>query len=169
MKLVVLLGNQGLEYARTRHNFAWLFAESLPYSGSLVWLRKFNGIYASHGGALYLKPETYMNRSGESVGPCVQFYKIRTGEILVVHDDIELPFGEVALKQGGGLGGHNGLRDIERVLSTRAFARLRLGISRPSRGDIASYVLSRFSPEEESALPAVFQRAFVELERFLAG
>jgi len=167
-RLAVFLGNPGPEYARTRHNVAWILAEHLSFSGSLVWQRKFKGMFAATGGGLLLlKPETFMNLSGESVGACAQFYRIAPHELLVVHDDIELQFGTAAARAGGGLGGHNGLRDIARVLGSREFLRFRVGISRPTRGDVASYVLSRFTPEEESELPGFLERAAAQLEAVL--
>jgi len=168
IRLAVFLGNPGPEYTRTRHNAAWMLAESLSFAESIVWQRKFKGMFGSAGsGLLLLKPETFMNLSGESVGACAQFYRIEPNELLVVHDDVELPFGTALARAGGGLGGHNGLRDIARVLGSRDFLRFRVGISRPTRGDVASYVLSRFTPEEERELPVFLQRAAGELEAVL--
>ncbi len=170
VRLAVFLGNPGPEYARTRHNVAWMLADRLFFSDSVIWQRKFKGMFGSTaGGLLLLKPETFMNRSGESVAACAQFYRIAPDELLVVHDDIELPFGTALARAGGGLGGHNGLRDIDRALGSREFLRFRIGISRPTRGEVASYVLSRFTPEEERALPLFLERAAAELESLLGA
>lgn len=167
IRLVVFLGNPGPEYARTRHNVGWMVAEQL--SGSGEWNRKFKGLFRSDGGRYLLKPETFMNRSGESVSACAQFYRIGSREILVVHDDIDLPFGVVRVREGGGLGGHNGLRDIERALGSSAFWRLRFGVSRPARGEVAAHVLSRFTPEEERELPRLLTEAGEALRNALAA
>ncbi|GMO26342.1 MAG: aminoacyl-tRNA hydrolase [Termitinemataceae bacterium] len=109
----------------------------------------------------FLMPETFMNLSGESVGPCAAFFKIKPAEILVVHDELELPLGRAAFKLGGGLGGHNGLRSISALLNTPDFFRLRIGIGRPNgvknkNDDISSWVLSNFRPEEKPVLEEVF-------------
>lgn len=141
-----------------------MVAEELSFTRELVWKEKFKGMVASRGGVVFLKPGAFMNRSGESVGPCASYYRVAPSELLVVHDDMELSFGRVELRTGGGLGGHNGLKDIVRVLGTREFERLRFGISRPPRGAPAQHVLSRFSPEEEAELPALLTEAARLLE-----
>lgn len=159
IKLMVFLGNPGNRYRLTRHNFAWRQMEEMgriPRSG---WQKKFKGsccrIPGAAGGMVVLKPEVYMNKSGESVGAAASFYKLRPQEILVVHDDLELPFGGWALKQDGGLGGHNGLRSLSASLGSRQFHRFRMGIGRPPRGEAASFVLERFTPEEEACMPRI--------------
>ena len=169
IKLVAALGNTGLDYADTRHNIAWMLLEHLSFGDDLHWQRKFNGHYAYEtidGQKVYfLKPETFMNRSGNSVLPLMQFFKIELEEILVIHDDLELPFGTLGFKDGGGLGGHNGLRSVSGVLGTRDFKRLRLGISRPSHSDITSYVLGPFSKDEKIVLPTFLEQAAELLEQ----
>lgn len=117
----------------------------------------------------FLMPETYMNRSGESVAALADFYKIPPEEIIAVHDEIELPFGTLSLKQGGGLGGHNGLRSMKASLGTADFWRLRIGVGKPSHPDIASYVLSPFSKQEREDLPHVFVCAGELLSAVLDG
>ena len=154
--LVVGLGNPGSEYQNTRHNIAWSVLESAPFSSHLAWREKYKGFYASHGfrnvKGHFLKPQTYMNLSGESVQPCADFFKIRVENILVVHDELDLPFGTLAFKKGGGLAGHNGLKSISQILGSQDFLRLRLGIGRPTHGNVASYVLSNFSSDERMVL-----------------
>lgn len=161
ISLVVFLGNHGPSYAGNRHNVAWIFAGNLSYSHELSWQRKFRGQYASRrfGGAdgesrpvHFLKPETFMNLSGESVQEAVRFFRLSPDEVLVVHDELELPSGTISLKWSGGLGGHNGLRSLKASLGTPDFWRLRFGIGRPAHADIASYVLSDFSQDERIIL-----------------
>jgi len=108
----------------------------------------------------FLKPETYMNNSGESIAELCRFYKIQASEVLALHDELEMAFGCFGFKFSGGLGGHNGLRSMEKHLATRDFARLRFGIGRPDHPDVAAYVLSDFRKEERESLDlAVFPKA----------
>jgi peptidyl-tRNA hydrolase, PTH1 family len=156
IRLCAFLGNMGPEYARNRHNVAWLFLESLEEAKGLSWSRKFKGAYAkadiSGNRVLFVKPETFMNLSGESIREFARFQGISPEEILVVHDELELPFGCISFKRSGGLGGHNGLRSMVACLGTNDFLRLRFGIGRPAHADIASYVLSDFDAEERRQL-----------------
>lgn len=187
IKLVALLGNIGREYENTRHNVAWLFAEALPFSYKLSWQKKFKGQYAVIDGTeiatwaeaflqstetkitppqatrcekiYFLKPETYMNASGDSVSALAAFFKIEPHEILVVHDELELIPGTISLKWSGGLGGHNGLRSMKSSFGTADFWRLRFGIGRPNHPDVAGYVLSRFTEDERITLDISFKKA----------
>ena len=167
ISLIAFLGNVGREYERTRHNAAWIAADHLSICRGISWQHKFRGLYgrfpaaASGGQAVHaLKPETYMNLSGESVGDAAQFFKIPPEEILIVHDELELPPAALSLKWSGGLGGHNGLRSVKETLGTADFWRLRIGIGRPGgkksssteHPDSANYVLSPFSQEEFALL-----------------
>lgn len=171
ISLVAVLGNPGAQYEKTRHNIAWQMVEYLSFFDDLNWKEKFKGEYttASIDGrkVYFLAPLTYMNRSGESLLAMMQFFKIPMEEVLVVHDELELDFGVLGFKQGGGLAGHNGLRSITSVLGTRDFKRLRLGISRPSHSDITSYVLGNFSPDETAVLPTFLEGAADLLEKCL--
>jgi len=170
ISIAVFLGNPGIEYRDTRHNFAWRVLEKLmpPPTG---WKKRFQGEftrYAAHDASAYLlRPLTLMNRSGHSVGAMAHFFRIPPDEILVIHDDLELDFGWVAYKHGGGLGGHNGLRSVADTLGTRDFQRLRLGISRPGRGSVTSWVLGRFSKHEMPGLDAVAEAGAESLMRLL--
>lgn len=164
IKLYAFLGNHGKEFGNNRHNVAWQFLASLSFCGDLKWERKFKGRYAVRENAdqkiWFLMPETYMNNSGESIAELVRFYRLQADEVMAIHDELELPFGTFGFKFSGGLGGHNGLRSMEKHLGTRDFARLRIGIGRPDHSDIAGYVLSDFSAEEREILAAtVFPRA----------
>jgi PTH1 family peptidyl-tRNA hydrolase len=156
MILSTFLGNKGRKYENTRHNLAWIMLEKLSFANSLTWNIKFKAEYAQYRGEqqlILLKPQTLMNNSGQSVTAALSFYKLKTQNLLAVHDDLELPFGTVQLKKGGGSGGHNGLRSLTTLCGNSDFYRLRMGISRPPGGrDVSSWVLSRFTPEEEAIL-----------------
>ena len=180
ISVVAFLGNYGREYEKTRHNAAWIFEDALPFSSKLNWQSKFKGQYAvmdrdviremsesicgktikcvaaASEKVYFLKPETYMNLSGESIGALTAFYKIKPEEVLVIHDELELAPGTVSLKWSGGLGGHNGLRSTKAVLGTADFWRIRIGIGRPDHSDIAGYVLSPFSSDERIILDQIF-------------
>ena len=112
ISLITFLGNPGKNYEYTRHNAAWLLAEKIPFFSSLVWQEKFKGKHASFtdkGNRLtFLMPQTYMNLSGDCLQSCMSFFRIEPNEVIVVHDEIELPFGTIGFRKGGGLGGHNG-------------------------------------------------------------
>ena len=151
--LVAGLGNPGREYERTRHNVGWLVADELARRHGGSFRSKFSGRVADarlgERRLALLKPETYMNESGRSVGAAVRFYKAPPERTLVVHDDVDLEEGQLQARLGGGLAGHNGLRSIAQHLGTNDFLRLRIGVGRPERGDprpVADYVLSPFGP-----------------------
>jgi PTH1 family peptidyl-tRNA hydrolase len=154
--LVVGLGNPGREYARNRHNVGWMVVEELARRHGGTWKGKFSGKLAEvrldrHRIAL-LKPETFMNESGRSVGAAARFYKVEPAAILVVHDEIDLELGRLQARKGGGLAGHNGLRSVAAHLRSPDFLRLRVGVGRPGRGDLrppAAHVLSDFAPDED--------------------
>ncbi|MCD6342871.1 MAG: aminoacyl-tRNA hydrolase [Spirochaetaceae bacterium] len=173
IKLAIFLGNPGKQYARTRHNAAQMLLNALPEAAGLIWREKFHGKVAEYtrgeNRCRFLIPETFMNNSGKSVSAAVGFYKIDMKNLLVIHDDLELPFGEYALRFGGGLAGHNGLKSIRDNLGDTDFYRLRLGIGRPARGSVHSWVLGRFSPDEEAVLPLILNHAADKLSRVLNG
>jgi peptidyl-tRNA hydrolase, PTH1 family len=154
--LVVGLGNPGREYERTRHNSGWLVVDELARRLDGSWRGKFSGQLAEvrvDGLKLaLLKPETFMNESGRSVGAAARFFKVDPGSVLVVHDDVDLESGRLQARAGGGLAGHNGLRSLAEALGSQDFLRLRVGVGRPGRGDprpVADYVLSPFSADED--------------------
>lgn len=156
IKLIAALGNPGPEYELTRHNIAWLVVDEYLHKKNFHWKEKFKGQFCDldiQGEKRYfLKPQTFMNLSGESIQPLAHFYKIKPSEILIIHDELDLPFGTIALKNGGGLAGHNGLKSAAKCLGTQDFLRLRVGIDRPSRGSVSNWVLSGFSGDQESLL-----------------
>ena len=156
MILVVGLGNPGSEYASTKHNIGYLAVDEIGKRvGIELKKKKFNGSYGegfvNNEKLLLLKPETYMNRSGESVSSAAKFYNIPTKNIIVIHDEMDLPTGSVRIKAGGGSAGHKGINSIVAYLGDRNFVRVRIGIGKPrekSRG--ASHVLSQFGIEEDA-------------------
>jgi len=192
IQLVAFFGNPGYEYANNRHNAGRMTARAIPFFSSLQWQKKFKSLYAViNGGQIlsaidetllldeieqekkelnpqgrihFLMPETYMNLSGEPVLAAASFFKIKPEEILVVHDELEIPLGTISLKFSGGLGGHNGLRSMKSNFATADFWRLRIGIGRPdsrlpgeggpagSGRGIADWVLSDFSGAESEIL-----------------
>jgi PTH1 family peptidyl-tRNA hydrolase len=160
LRLLVGLGNPGRQYAHTRHNAGFWWIERLAASNGVTLASegKFFGLVGRIGGDCWLlMPQTFMNRSGQSVAALARFYRVAPREILVVHDELDLQPGEVKLKQGGGTAGHNGLRDIGTQLGTGDFWRLRIGIGHPrndpqSRVDVVDYVLQRPRPDEERAI-----------------
>jgi PTH1 family peptidyl-tRNA hydrolase len=152
--LVAGLGNPGREYEHTRHNIGWLVADELARRHNGSFRSKFSGqlaeVRVGDRKLALLKPETFMNVSGQSVGAAARFFKVRPDALLVVHDDVDLEPGRFQIRLGGGAAGHNGLRSIVSVLGTQDFLRLRIGVGRPGRGDrrpVADYVLSGFEPE----------------------
>ena len=155
MLLVAGLGNPGREHALNRHNAGWLVADELARRHRGSWRGKFSGqmaeVRVGEERLALLKPETYMNESGRSVGAAAGFFKLEPSEVLVVHDEGDFDLGRLELKVGGGLAGHNGLRSIAQQLGTQDFLRLRIGVGRPERGDprpLADWVLADFEPHE---------------------
>lgn len=154
--LVAGLGNPGPEHARDRHNVGWMVVEELARRHGGTFKGKFRGrsgdVRVDGVQLALLKPETYMNESGASIQAAAAFYKLATGQVLVVHDDVDLETGRLQARLGGGLAGHNGLRSIAQRLGSQEFLRLRVGVGRPERGDprpVADYVLSAFAPEDD--------------------
>ncbi len=159
IKLIVGLGNPGQSYEKTRHNAGFLFMDELISEAGASWSMqsKFDGLFAeiliSGTKVLLLKPTTFMNRSGQSVGKVAKYYKISPEEILVVHDELDFNPGMIKLKKGGGHAGHNGLRDIISHLDSNDFYRFRIGIGRPPAGKlVADFVLSVPSKVEYSEI-----------------
>ena len=154
--LIAGLGNPGARYERDRHNVGWMVVDELARRRDASFKSKFNGKIGEtrlgdHRLAL-LKPETYMNESGRSISAAARFFKVASEDVLVVHDDVDLEVGRLQAREGGGLGGHNGLRSIAQALGTPEFLRLRIGVGRPGRGDprdVADYVLAPFEAHDD--------------------
>ena len=154
--LVVGLGNPGREHARDRHNVGWMVVDELAARHGGSFRSKFSGRLAEvRDGDLrlaLLKPETYMNLSGQSLAAAARFFKVAPESIAVVHDEVDLDAGRLQVRLGGGLAGHNGLRSVKQALGSADFLRVRVGVGRPGRGDrrpVADYVLSPFAPEDD--------------------
>jgi len=172
--LIVGLGNPGAEYAKTRHNAGFLLVARLAERWKANWTleKKFNARIAKaeqNGSRVLLsEPQTFMNSSGESVGPLVGFYRVALKQLLVAVDDADLPFGEIRLRPGGSSGGHHGLESIERHLGTREFARLRIGIGRQAGlREITGFVLGRFSSAEAELMEKILTAAADQTETWL--
>ncbi|MQA99202.1 MAG: aminoacyl-tRNA hydrolase [Actinobacteria bacterium] len=169
--LVVGLGNPGERYARTRHNAgAMVIDELLGRTDARLKSHKSGCLIAevALGGkrAVLARPTTYMNESGRQVRELARWYKLDASDIIVVHDEIDLPFGEIRIKSGGGIAGHNGLSSILNHLSTKDFTRVRVGVGRP-RGEGVEHVLGEFSGAQRKELPDVIARAADATERIL--
>lgn len=154
IKLIAFLGNPGKDYEKTRHNAGFMLADEI-YS-SERWQSKFHSFYLQDGERKIIKPLTYMNLSGTAVSEAATFFKIKPDEILVVHDDLELPVGKAVMQKGGGTKGHNGLKSIRDRITSADFYRLRIGIGKPVHNDTALYVTSPFSSSEMITLSSLF-------------
>jgi len=172
LRLVVGLGNPGPDYSETRHNAGFWFCERLARELGASFSResRYHGLVAkcrlagadSHRDLWLLMPQTFMNRSGQAVQALAHFYRIAPAEMLVVHDELDIPPGQLRLKFGGGLGGHNGLKDIASHLGTQDYWRLRIGIGHPGdRNDVIGYVLKPPRREEADEVAAALNRALL--------
>ena len=170
--LVVGLGNPGDRYARTRHNIGFEVAKLAAERWELPkFKQKYGGLYSERGRVAVLLPQTYMNDSGNSVGPARGTLGVDLDHVVVVHDEIDLPFGRVEARTGGGLAGHNGLKSLKRGLGSGEFGRIRVGVGRPDSTDpeiVSRHVLSRFS-EPDDEVRALVERASDELDRLVSA
>jgi len=177
IKLIVGLGNPGRQYEKTRHNAGFLFLDGLLNDSGGAWSveSRFEGLMAdcavaAGGSVMLLKPDTFMNRSGQSVGKVARYYKLMPEEILVVHDELDFDVGVVKLKKDGGHAGHNGLRDIIAHLGAKGFYRLRVGVGRPVAGkSVADYVLSAPSKVEGELLRGAFDLSKAFISQIISG
>lgn len=169
MKLLVGLGNYGSEYAATRHNVGFMIAERVAGRAGIALKKKG---YLGHYGVgtvaaqqtTIILPQTYMNRSGACVQSACRGLDIDPADLLVIYDDLDLPFGRMKISQDGGHGGHNGIRDIIAALDRRDFVRLRIGIGKPEHGDVTRHVLSRFNAAEQVGLERLLSAAAAAAE-----
>ena len=165
MKIIVGLGNPGRKYERTRHNAGFMAVDAIAGSLKLdLAQEKYHALIAKGrigaDEALFAKPQTFMNESGRSVGAMLRYTYAKGADLVVVHDDLDLPLGSVRVKIGGGHGGHNGLRSIIEHIGTPDFVRVRVGVGRPIPGfDAADYVLSSFTAEERKAAVEAVEKA----------
>ncbi len=176
IRLFVGLGNPGSEYEATRHNagFWWTAALARKLGAQLVPERTYQGLVARvalpSGPVWLLQPMTFMNRSGASVAPLARFYKIEPKEILVVHDELDVTPGQAKLKFGGSAAGHNGLKDIQGLLGSQDFWRLRLGIGHPGdKAEVANYVLKKPAPDQRDGIDKAIEQSLQATDALLAG
>jgi peptidyl-tRNA hydrolase, PTH1 family len=165
LRVIVGLGNPGARYERTRHNIGFDVVDALAERHSIdLKEKRFKGILGKGrigSEVVWLaKPQTFMNLSGDCIGPLAGFYKVTPEDVVVIHDELDLAFGAVKAKTGGGHGGHNGLRDLVKKLPSAEFSRVRVGVGRPiGPMDPAAWVLSRWTPDQSRTVPAVIARA----------
>lgn len=173
IKLVVGLGNPGKEYERTRHNAGFWLVERFAQTNGVVLRKdpKFKALVGKHpDGAWLLLPQSFMNLSGQPVQMLAGFFRIKPEEVLVVHDELDFPPGTVRLKQGGGIAGHNGLKDISQRLATHEYWRLRLGVGKPPTGtEGGDYVLQKPPAEERAGIDAAIEKSIALMPQILAG
>lgn len=174
MKLIVGLGNPGSEYKNTRHNTGFLFLEYIEKKFFVTyWKNELSSLIADtniNGQKIKLvKPQTFMNLSGEALSKIKNYYKIDNEDIIVIYDDVDLEFGSVRYREKGSAGTHNGMRNIVSLCSGENIPRIRIGIGRPKfeNQDLADFVLSRFTKEEEEKLQDIFDETFVKLKTFI--
>ncbi|MER2554470.1 MAG: aminoacyl-tRNA hydrolase [Thauera sp.] len=173
-RLIVGLGNPGAEYSETRHNAGFRFCERLADKLGVRFSHesRFHGLVASarEAGLWLLMPQTFMNRSGQAIGALARFYRIEATEILVVHDELDIPPGQLRLKFGGGLGGHNGLKDTSAHLGTNDYWRLRIGIGHPGdRNEVANFVLKPARRDEQQLIDESIDKALAVWAQIAKG
>lgn len=174
MKLIVGLGNPGSQYEDTRHNIGFMIADAFCEAADLGgYKNKFHALVAEgvigHEKVIVAKPQTFMNRSGLTVSELVSFYQFYPEDIIVIHDELDINFAKIKVKKGGGNAGHNGLKDISQKIGTDYF-RIRFGIGHPGdKGKVSSYVLKKFSKEEEQTLPIAVDACVEALPYLLEG
>lgn len=173
MKAIVGLGNPGLDYEDTRHNVGFLLLDQWSKQRQLTFKSRYRGKFAedrvAHEKIYLLKPQTYMNLSGIAVAELVGFYQLDTKDLLIIHDDIDLPLGKLRLRAQGGAGGHNGLKSIQENLGTTEYWRLKIGVGRPEDNDVAGHVLRPFSKKEKVDVEEAIVKGLHVLELWLSG
>jgi PTH1 family peptidyl-tRNA hydrolase len=176
VQLIVGLGNPGPKYEQTRHNVGFVFVDELARSKGASWKleNKFHGevskLLLAGKEVWLLKPNTFMNLSGKAVAAMARFYKIAPESILVVHDELDIPPGQLRLKQGGGHGGHNGLRDIVAQMGSKEFLRLRVGIGHPGNSrDVSNYVLGKAPQTEQQLINSAVDEALRTMSQIMEG
>lgn len=174
MKLVVGLGNPGKEYENTRHNLGFMFLDYLEEKYNFkISTKKFNSliaeIYINNQKVIFAKPQTYMNLSGQAVEKIKSFYKIENENIMVIFDDLDIPFGQIRYKQNGSGGTHNGVKNIVQMLNTKNFPRIKIGIGgiKHEKQDLKDFVLEKFNKEQLQELNSIFDIAYEKFVFFL--
>jgi peptidyl-tRNA hydrolase, PTH1 family len=169
VRLIVGLGNPGPDYVGTRHNLGFSVLERVASARRmpLSLLPGYAGRFARRDDVALLLPHTYMNRSGSSVGPALAELGVALEDLLVVHDELDLPFGRARLRRGGGPGGHRGVASIQEVVGGEGFHRLKLGVGKPEDGDTIDWVLAPFSEAEARGLPELIDYAVAFVQAFI--
>lgn len=161
IRIIVGLGNPGRDYAETRHNVGFMVLDRLARRFGAEWKldKARKGELAAGPGVLLIKPQTFMNCSGECVGPIMRYYKFEPAQVLVIYDDISFPVGTMRLRAGGSAGGHNGMKSLIAHLGGEKFPRLRVGIGAPGQKEMVGHVLGKFAPDERPLLEESLSRA----------
>ena len=161
IRIIVGLGNPGRDYAETRHNVGFMVLDRLARRFGAEWKldKARKGELAAGPGVLLIKPQTFMNCSGECVGPIMRYYKFEPAQVLVIYDDISFPVGTMRLRAGGSAGGHNGMKSLIAHLGGEKFPRLRVGIGAPGQKEMVGHVLGKFAPDERPLLEESLTRA----------
>lgn len=166
MKLIVGLGNPGKEYEQTRHNAGFMCIDKYAKKYNLTFKEKFNGLYTKYNDVILLKPQKYMNLSGEVIKKYIDFYKIPIENILIIHDDLDIELGKIKIKYKGSSGGHNGLKNIELNLNTKQYKRIKIGISKNNINKI-DYVIGKMPKEEYNILNKVTDKVVDIIDDYL--
>lgn len=161
IRIIVGLGNPGRDYAETRHNVGFMVLDRLARRFNVEWKsdKARKGELAAGPGVLLVKPQTFMNNSGECAGPLMRYFKFSPEQVLVIYDDISFPVGTLRLRAGGSAGGHNGMKSLIAHLGSEKFPRLRVGISAPGQKNMVGHVLGKFAPDERPLLEAALDKA----------
>lgn len=170
MKLIAGLGNPGAKYDRTKHNTGFMALDYyLARKGLELNKNKFDGLWVKDGDNIYVEPQTYMNDSGHCIAQLANFFKIEPKDILIVHDDMDLPLAKLRVRAGGKSGGHNGIKSIIADLGSSDFNRLKIGIRHPRTTTVVSWVLTPFDSEQQKLMDASFEKASSAIADFVAG
>jgi len=174
MKMIVGLGNIGQKYAQTRHNIGFMIVDDLAANLKTTFkTSKFEAevatAFVNGEKVLLVKPSTYMNDSGRAVGPLMTYYAVEPADLLVVHDDLDLPVGKVRLKQKGSAGGHNGIKSILSHVGDQHFKRVKVGIEHPQKMSVVDYVLGKFTPAQAPLIKDAKITALAAIDAWLAG
>lgn len=161
IRIIVGLGNPGRDYAETRHNVGFMVMDRLARRFNVEWKldKARKGEMAAGPGVLLVKPQTFMNSSGECVGPLMRYFKFQPEQVLVIYDDISFPVGTMRLRNSGSAGGHNGMKSLIAHLGSEKFPRLRVGISAPGQKNMVGHVLGKFAPDERPLLEEALAKA----------
>ena len=174
MKLIAGLGNPGAKYDRTKHNTGFMTLDHyLKENGLTLDRDKFDGLYSKQKingeDVILLEPQTYMNESGRSVAQIAKFFKIAPEDILIIHDDMDMPLAKIRIRAGGKSGGHNGIKSIIADLGTEKFNRLKIGIRHPQKQSVVSWVLTPFDADQQKAMDQAFATSAKIIDDFIAG